>query len=151
MKNMKKDGEHPVFTRSEWREEVNAENTQRGYWDWVRAQQEEADEEKVQAGTQVYRLNTQQVAAIRAGLVALQMVDRVTMGHLMSERNINGSIDPLSMGGIKQLYADLKDPEVLPTRAWLFLHDDGTVATVSVQEPTKRTRLRYIELVGRIE
>lgn len=29
------DGEHPVFTRADWREEVAGHLTLRGYWDWV--------------------------------------------------------------------------------------------------------------------
>ena len=30
------DGEHPVWTRRDWRCEVNSENTLLGYWDWVK-------------------------------------------------------------------------------------------------------------------
>lgn len=31
-------GEHPRFPRDNWRSEVFAENTLRGYWEWVEAQ-----------------------------------------------------------------------------------------------------------------
>lgn len=39
--NPKGDGEHPIFPRSDWRDQVAQENTLRGYWDWVVAQIEE--------------------------------------------------------------------------------------------------------------
>lgn len=29
------DGEHPVFTRDEWRDAVGNQDTISGYWDWV--------------------------------------------------------------------------------------------------------------------
>lgn len=35
-------GEHPVFTRSQWREEVCDDNTLLGYWEWVMHQVEAA-------------------------------------------------------------------------------------------------------------
>lgn len=31
-------GEHPRFTRADWRFEVSEGNTLRGYWDWVEAE-----------------------------------------------------------------------------------------------------------------
>lgn len=44
--NPEGNGEHPIFTRGEWRDEVFSENTLRGYWEWVESQieEEEADE-----------------------------------------------------------------------------------------------------------
>ena len=33
--NLEGDGEHPVFTRGNWREQVSQHATLRGYWDWV--------------------------------------------------------------------------------------------------------------------
>jgi hypothetical protein len=36
--NPEGDGEHPRFTRADWRHEVAAENTLLGYWAWVEAQ-----------------------------------------------------------------------------------------------------------------
>ncbi len=38
-------GEHPVYTRDDWRQEVAEENTLRGYWDWVAAQLESAQDD----------------------------------------------------------------------------------------------------------
>ncbi len=38
-------GEHPVYTRDDWRQEVGEENTLRGYWDWVAAQLETAQDD----------------------------------------------------------------------------------------------------------
>lgn len=29
------DGEHPVYTKSGWRESVGAQQTEYGYWSWV--------------------------------------------------------------------------------------------------------------------
>lgn len=39
-------GQHRLYTRSDWQDEVDAGDTQRGYWDWVAAmlEQEEDDE-----------------------------------------------------------------------------------------------------------
>jgi hypothetical protein len=39
-------GEHPDHSRSAWRLEVEAEGTSLGYWDWVIAQIEQADEDE---------------------------------------------------------------------------------------------------------
>jgi hypothetical protein len=33
--------EHPAFPRGDWKEEVAADNTQLGYWDWVSHKREE--------------------------------------------------------------------------------------------------------------
>lgn len=38
-------GEHPAYTRDDWRQEVAEENTLRGYWDWVAAQLESAQDD----------------------------------------------------------------------------------------------------------
>jgi hypothetical protein len=38
------DGEHPVYDRASWRESVGAQQTLRGYWDWVGGQLEEQQE-----------------------------------------------------------------------------------------------------------
>lgn len=35
------DGEHPVYTRQQWRREVSAENTSSGYWQWLADQLED--------------------------------------------------------------------------------------------------------------
>lgn len=40
-------GEHPVFTRGSWRDEVAADNTLCGYWDWVINRIAEALEEEL--------------------------------------------------------------------------------------------------------
>ena len=37
------EGEHPVYTRWDWRQEVASGSTIRGYWDWVAAQIEEQE------------------------------------------------------------------------------------------------------------
>jgi hypothetical protein len=37
--------EHPEYPRSSWRDEVAAEDTQLGYWDWASKQIFEAEEE----------------------------------------------------------------------------------------------------------
>jgi hypothetical protein len=45
--NPEGDGEHPHYTRRDWREEVENYHTISGYWFWVAAQIEQAyDEEK---------------------------------------------------------------------------------------------------------
>ena len=36
-------GQHPDFTRHDWRIAVSREETLRGYWDWVHAQIEETE------------------------------------------------------------------------------------------------------------
>lgn len=41
--NPEGDGEHPVFTRGDWRNEVFNGYTLRGYWEWVEAQIEEEE------------------------------------------------------------------------------------------------------------
>lgn len=33
--NPEGDGEHPVFSRSQWKRDVASDNTVSGYWDWV--------------------------------------------------------------------------------------------------------------------
>lgn len=33
--NPEGDGEHPVFTRDDWRSAVSQQDTISGYWDWV--------------------------------------------------------------------------------------------------------------------
>ena len=38
-------GEHPDFPVDEWQQEVASDDTRRGYWEWVKAKIEEADEE----------------------------------------------------------------------------------------------------------
>lgn len=38
-------GEHPVFTRGEWRHEAFNGYTLRGYWEWVEAQIWEAEDD----------------------------------------------------------------------------------------------------------
>lgn len=40
------DGEHPRFRRKDWRAEVEAKNTLRGYWQWVESQAEQARDEE---------------------------------------------------------------------------------------------------------
>ena len=40
------DGEHPRFRRPDWRSEVEARDTLRGYWDWVEAEIEVAHNEE---------------------------------------------------------------------------------------------------------
>ena len=36
--NPEGDGQHPHFTRDQWREAVTREDTLSGYWDWVHHQ-----------------------------------------------------------------------------------------------------------------
>lgn len=36
--NPEGDGEHPTFTRKDWRQAVRQEETLTGYWVWVEAQ-----------------------------------------------------------------------------------------------------------------
>lgn len=36
-------GEHADFTREAWKLEVSDGNTQRGYWEWVSSELEDAD------------------------------------------------------------------------------------------------------------
>lgn len=38
-------GEHPRYLKSDWKDEVERDSTLRGYWDWVQAQSEAADDE----------------------------------------------------------------------------------------------------------
>jgi hypothetical protein len=38
-------GEHPCFTKQDWKDEVSNDETIRGYWDWVQAQIEQAEDE----------------------------------------------------------------------------------------------------------
>lgn len=41
-------GQHPDYTRADWRDEVRRGHTLRGYWDWVSSEIEQAvDEEKL--------------------------------------------------------------------------------------------------------
>lgn len=39
--NQEGDGEHPIFTRGNWRDQVSQGYTLSGYWNWVVAQIEE--------------------------------------------------------------------------------------------------------------
>jgi hypothetical protein len=42
-------GEHGQFTKADWKAEVEADNTLRGYWDWVQASVESVEHESVPA------------------------------------------------------------------------------------------------------
>ena len=42
-------GEDPVYLRSDWKEEVLCNDTQRGYWDWVGAKKDEKESDEYYA------------------------------------------------------------------------------------------------------
>ncbi|WCZ66147.1 hypothetical protein phiA034_gene0064 [Aeromonas phage phiA034] len=79
-------GEDFLYTRGEWRQDVEDGNTQRGYWDWVEAQiEEEAD---------AADLEVRQALAAGAVvvLVARELVDAATVAEIGAWLN-NGDRD----------------------------------------------------------
>jgi hypothetical protein len=39
-------GEHPDFAVDDWQQEVASDDTRKGYWEWVKAKIDEADEDE---------------------------------------------------------------------------------------------------------
>lgn len=99
--NQEGDGEHPGYTRKDWRQAVDQRDTVTGYWDWVRYQLAEEETESAEGASRCEEL--------------LRSIDwtllREQKTYCVNEANNRPEVGEI-YGGIVQLFNELQDAAV---------------------------------------